>query len=190
MTNKKTLWKPIAQYEELYEVSNYGDVVSVAQYTRYHNIRPRKYPRPLKPEVTRDGYARVTLSKYGIPRHMFVHRLVASAFIPNPNNLPQVNHKDENPLNNNVHNLEWCTGKQNCNYGMHRERIKQRLNISHHLAKKIARLDIDGNVIEVFSSINDAARKFGIRGENITRCCKGKYKLVCGCRWKYLSDND
>lgn len=189
MNDKKTQWKPIPQYEGLYEVSENGDVVSVAQYTRHHSVVPRKTPRLLKPELTHDGYVRVTLSKHGVQQHMTVHRLVALAFIPNPNHLPQVNHKDENPQNNNVDNLEWCTGKQNCNYGAHCERIKQRLSIKHHLAKPVARLDEEGNVMETFKSIHEAARLLGIRSENISRCCMGKYKRVCGSRWKYLSDD-
>lgn len=189
MNDKNTRWKPIPQYEGLYEVSENGDVLSVAQYTCHHTVVSRKVPRLLMPELTHDGYVRVTLSKYGVQRHIMVHRLVALAFIPNPTNLPQVNHKDENPQNNTVDNLEWCTGKQNCNYGAHRERIKQRLSIKHHLAKPVARLDEKGNLIEIFKSTREAAMALGVRSENISRCCMGKYKRVCGSRWKYLSSD-
>lgn len=185
MTNKEQ-WKPIPLYEGLYDVSTLGKVRSIAQYTNHHNIVARPRPRMLKHEITHDGYVRVSLSNRGVQKHMMVHRLVALAFIPNPNNLPQINHKDENPQNNFVDNLEWCTGKQNCNYGLHRQRISQRLNTKHHLSKPVARLDTSGNIIETYKSTREAARKIGVRSENISRCCNGKYKLVCGSKWKYI----
>lgn len=188
MTDKEQ-WKPIPQYEGLYEVSDKGNVRSVAQYTCHHTVVPRPKPRMVRAGLTHDGYARVTLSKYGEQRHATVHRLVALAFIPNPDNLPQVNHKDENPQNNSVDNLEWCTGKQNCNYGQHCQRIKDRLNRKHHLAKPVAQLDRDGDVIQIYKSVSEAARQMGVRSENISRCCNGKNSLSCGYGWKYV-DND
>ena len=181
-------WKQIPGYEGLYEVSEDGDVRSVAQFTRFHNIRTRKTPRRLRPFKTRDGYMRFTLSNRGVARHMSAHRIVALAFIPNDEGLPQINHKDENPLNNKVSNLEWCTGKQNCNYGQHRQRISQRLKFKHHLAKPVARLDDDGNIIETYPSCNEAARRMGVRSENISRCCIGRYKRVCGYKWQYFDE--
>lgn len=185
MTHKEQ-WRPIPQYEGLYEISTFGKVRSIALYTNHHTLVMRKSAIMLKQEITVDGYSRVVLCKNGMKKHMAVHRLVALTYIPNPNNLPQVNHKDENPQNNSVDNLEWCTGKQNCNYGLHRQRISQRLNTKHHLSKPVARLDTSGNIIETFKSTREAARKIGVRSENISRCCNGKYKLVCGSKWKYI----
>lgn len=188
MTNKEH-WKSIPQYEGLYEVSDKGNVRSIAQYTRHHTVVPRSKARMLKAELTHDGYVRVSLSKHGQQKHFSVHRLVALAFIQNHDNLPQVNHKDENPQNNSADNLEWCTGKQNCNYGRHCQRIKERLNGKHHLARPVARLDRDGDTIEIYKSINEAARQMGVRRENISRCCNGRYSLSCGYAWKYVDDN-
>ncbi len=189
MNKKEQQWRPIPQYEGLYEISDQGDVRSIAQYTCHHIVTPRPKPRSVKAELTHDGYVRVCLSNRGTHKHYTVHRLVALTFIPNPDNLPQVNHKDENPQNNSVDNLEWCTGKQNCNYGKHCQRIRDRLAIKHHLAKAVAKLDESGNILETYKSINDAARQLGIRGENITRCCKGKYNQSCGYKWKYIKNS-
>ena len=105
-------WRAVPGYEGLYEVSNMGNV---------RNVRRNKLLRLLK---TNNGYIRVFLCKNGIKTGFQVHRLVSEAFIPNPNNLPQVNHKDEDKTNNNVDNLEWCTAKYNLNYGTARIRSR------------------------------------------------------------------
>lgn len=101
--------KDIKGYEGLYKVDNFGNVYSL----------PRKTTKggKLKQQINKRNYCRVVLCKNNIAKAFSVHRLVAQAFIPNPQNFPQVNHKDENPRNNCVSNLEWCTAKYNCNYG-------------------------------------------------------------------------
>lgn len=128
------IWKDIPGYECYYQVSNTGKVRSVDR-TEYGKKFKGKI---LTPRVTNGGYLGVTLCKCNHHKHISIHRLVAIAFIPNPNNLPQVNHKDENVKNNNVENLEWCTAKYNSNYGKHCEKISKskigKLNIS---AKKV-----------------------------------------------------
>ena len=114
-------WRPIPGYEGLYEVSNTGRVRSVDRYVKtcYGSYRLHK-GKVLSPGIRPDGYLVVSLQY----RMFRVHRLVAQAFLPNPDNLPQVNHKDENPGNNNVDNLEWCTAKYNNNFGTARIRSK------------------------------------------------------------------
>lgn len=179
-------WKEIKGYEGRYEVSNYGNVRSFLFYSpKRKEYLLRKQPRLLRQNNTHDGYKRVALSKEGKMKHITVHRLVAMAFIPNPDNAPAVNHKDEDITNNHVSNLEWCTNKYNSNYGTLRDRIKNRLSANHHLAKQVVQMSLDGKDIETFPSTREAARHFGIRSECITRCCQGKYKQAAGFKWRY-----
>lgn len=113
----KEIWKSINGFEGLYEVSNFGNVRSVDRLVNHHkggkSLRKGKI---LNPSIG-NGYYGVILSKEGHIKRMAIHRLVAEAFIPNPNNLPQINHKDEDKLNNIYTNLEWCDCKYNINYG-------------------------------------------------------------------------
>lgn len=108
----KEIWKPISGYENLYNISNLGNVFSI------------KSNRNIKPIKNYKGYLMVGLCKNKKRKNYLVHRLVAGAFIDNPNNLPEINHKDENPSNNVVFNLEWCTHKYNMNYNNLGKRIK------------------------------------------------------------------
>lgn len=120
------IWKDIEGYEGLYQVSNYGRIKSLARkvfvsnphFTGYRHTKEKI----LKQGITGMGYEFVILRKNNKNHQIYIHRLVAEAFIPNPNNFPEVNHKDENPKNNHVNNLEWCTHKYNGTYGT----IKQR----------------------------------------------------------------
>ena len=120
------IWRPIVGYEGLYEVSSYGRVRSLDRYVKcdYEKYRLHK-GKVLSPGKDKDGYLSVVLSCNGKHKKIAVHRLVAQAFIPNPDNLPQVNHRDENPSNDNVDNLEWCTAKYNLSYGTRNIRIKE-----------------------------------------------------------------
>ena len=108
------IWKPVKGFAGLYEVSNKGNVRSLKWYGG-------SKVRELSQAENKKGYRQVNLCN-GKGNMRYVHRLVAEAFIPNPNNLPCINHKDENPRNNCVENLEWCDQKYNCNYGHHNER--------------------------------------------------------------------
>ena len=117
MENIQEIWRPVKGYEGLYEVSNYGRVRSL----NYHRKKGRVFL--MKPCVGRAGYYQLILRKNGGKITAVVHRLVAEAFLPNPDNLPCVNHKDENKENNAVWNLEWCTFKYNTNYGTAMERV-------------------------------------------------------------------
>lgn len=105
-------WRAVPGYEGLYEVSNKGNV---------RNVRRNKL---LRLQKTNNGYIRVVLSKNRIKTGFQVHRLVALTFIPNPDNLPCVNHKDEDKINNSVNNLEWCTAKYNNNYGSRKDKVR------------------------------------------------------------------
>lgn len=107
------IWKDVPGYEGIYVVSSFG---------RIRNLVSGKF---IKPSQKNDGYCRVCLSKNGCGKCINIHRLVAQVFIPNPDNLPQVNHRDEDKTNNNVTNLEWCSAKYNINYGTSKIRNRQ-----------------------------------------------------------------
>lgn len=121
----KEIWKDVKNYEGLYQVSNLGNVKVLDRIVNSaikNNTKVKRKGRMLK-QYIKQGYPQVTLTLNNKRKYCNVHRLVAEAFIPNPNNLPQINHIDENKLNNNVDNLEWCTAKYNCNYGTRNSRI-------------------------------------------------------------------
>lgn len=169
------IWKDIPGYEGLYEISNFGNIKS------FHNYRGRN--NILKPKL-KSGYYQIGLRKNNIRKWYTLHRLVAEAFIPNPNNLPQVNHKDENKLNNNVENLEWCTVLYNNTYGTRIERVKSKTS------KPVYQYDLKNNFIKKYSSITEASKKLNISAGNIVSCCK-KYKNYSnagGYIWKYESE--
>lgn len=149
-------------YEGLYAISNCGEVWSYRK-----NIF-------LKPFLAR-GYFKVRLCKDGNNKQVLVHRLVAETFLPNPQNLPQINHKDENKQNNCVGNLEWCDTKYNINYGRHNEKVAK----IH--CKKVYCVELD----KEFESAKSAAAQLNLSDSNIAKCCKGKYKTTGGYHWKY-----
>ena len=173
---KKEYWKPVLDYEGLYEVSNWGRVKSL----NYIHSGKEKI---LKPVTTKNGYLRVVLCKNGKKKTFLVHRLVAEAFIPNPNNLPQVNHKDENKLNNNVENLEFCDNKYNSNFGTRNERIIAK-NTNGKRSKKVYQYTLDGQFVREWESTSDCGRN-GYNYGNVAACCRGELKKYKGFIWKY-----
>lgn len=118
----KRIWKDIPSYEGLYQVSNDGKVRSL---DRIDTLGRKRKGRILKQAFDKKKYKYVSLCKDNKSKALKVHRLVAMTFIPNPNNYPIINHKDENPSNNHVSNLEWCTYKYNSNYGTRNERLSK-----------------------------------------------------------------
>ena len=157
------VWKPIKGYEGLYEVSNLGNVKSLPRKSTCKN------ERILKPCVDLKGYLEVVLSKNSKHKTYRIHRLVADTFIPNINNQPMVNHKDENKMNNQVSNLEWCDNKHNIRYS---------------LSKQIVRIGKDGTS-KVYDTMTDVVDD-GFRLAHVVSCCKGKRKTTGGYSWQYL----
>lgn len=131
------IWKDIQGYEGIYQVSNLGRVKSLPRYIPDNPLGSRSKELILKPDVVTNPttkYKRVTLSKKGVTQRIFIHRLVASAFIPNPDNKPYVNHIDNNGENNQVTNLEWVTGSENMNWSA----IQGRQDIARDMGIKAA----------------------------------------------------
>lgn len=165
----KEIWKDVVGYENLYQVSNLGNVLSLRHKNRFL----------MKPTKNKSGYLSVGLRIYNKRKTFDVHRLVAQTFIPNPNNYPVINHKDENPLNNNIENLEWCTIKYNINYGTATERRAK------NRSKPVLQFDIFGNFIKEFESIKIAGKETHICKNNICNACRGERKTAGGYIWKY-----
>ncbi len=156
--------KDIEGYEGLYAVTIYGDVYS---------YRREKF---LAQSKTKKGYLYVSLSKKNCKKHAYVHRLVAQAYIPNPDNLSQVNHKDEDKTNNNVDNLEWCTGTYNVNYGTGKKRSVRKRSY------KIRCIETG----EEFESINQCYYKYGWRATSISEHLRGLRTDVNGLHFERL----
>lgn len=174
----KEIWKEIKGYEGLYQVSNLGRIKSLPKHIGNRYFSKEKI---MKPQLINGNRLQVRLSREGTVKNFRVHRLVAENFIKNPYNLPQVNHIDENPQNNNVNNLEWCDAKYNSNYGT---RIKR---ISEKHKKRIISLDNSGK-IEYYDSTTEAQQKNNVSRSSIIKCCKQKQKTSLGLRWFYLED--
>lgn len=143
-------------------------------------------------KIGKNGYKAVQLYNVSV-KTCYVHRLVASAFIPNPDNLPQVNHKDGNRLNNYFENLEWCTQKDNLNDPRRIEKIRQnRLNFRNNdNSKQVVQFDMNGRLIAEYPSLHEAERVTGIPQDRISKACRKKDShITCGgFIWKFKCDN-
>ena len=170
-------WKDINGYENLYQVSNFGNVVSLGNHTIKNQYSGKKIY--LKYKIDKYGYYAVTIRKNGIPKTTTVHRLVAQAFISNPNNLPCINHKDENKTNNRVDNLEWCTIKYNNNYGTHYDRMAEAKS------KMVFQYSLNGEFIKSYKNSIIASKSTGIGKNGIRRCARGERNKCGGYKWKY-----
>lgn len=167
-------WRKIDGFRNKYEISSCGRVRNV------------KSGRILKAVDSR-GYSRVCLSDCGKNKYMGVHRLVAIAFIDNPENKPQVNHKDENPKNNNVDNLEWVTTKENINWGTSLQKRAYHQRFTQSNRKAVLQFDKNGLLIGRYKSCHDAARILGIEKSGIQHCCNGRqgFTTYKGSVWRY-----
>lgn len=151
-------WKDIEGFENQYAVSTKG------------RVRNLKNGKILAGSYGNDGYRFVRLKG----KHHSIHRLVALAFLDNPNNLPQVNHIDEKKDNNDVSNLEWCSASYNVNYS------------SHKCSCKVKQIDKNGNLIMIWNSLSQIEHELGYKSGSISNVCKGMRRYVYGFKWQYL----
>ena len=170
------IWKDIKDYEGLYQISNLGRIKSFRRSTKFKC--PDEYI--LTPTVANNGYMQVTFYKDKTKHKFLVHRLVAKAFLPNPNNYPQVNHKDENRENNRVDNLEWCTAEYNNAYGT------AQLRKIDTVSKPIEQLTYDGKVIAIYRSTRIASEILHIERGTLSSAIN-KHSQCQGFFWRYSS---
>lgn len=158
-SKEKEIWKDIDGLEGEYAISNKG---------RVKNLKTNK----ILAEIDNGhGYKQVILKG----KHYLVHRLVALAFLPNPNKLPYINHKNEIKHDNNVENLEWCSASYNTNYSSHKQSCE------------IKQLTLDGQLVNIWESSMQIEKETGYSAGNIIKCCKGRHKQAYGFQWEYVN---
>ena len=189
------MWKPIQGYEDEYLISDRGEVWSI------------RGNRILQPKREKTGYLRITLSTPTSRKTFAVHRLVALAFIPNPENKPTVNHLNEIKNDNRVENLSWATHREQ---NVHGTRIARAMANTNWVARstrvdyyaiarkhnyetmnakqmrKVAQLNPTGEIITTYDSIGQAARSIGVSSGRIWECCNGRRKTCKGSIWNYV----
>ena len=183
-------WRPAVGYEGLYEVSNYWRIFSLKKVVRSkHNSTQVKNERMMHC-VNKCGYYGVQMSKNGMHRLESVHRVVALAFIPNPNDYPQVNHKDENKWNNCVNNLEWCTSKYNNSYGTLNKRRRLIFLNDERRSKPVLQYTMDNVFVAEYPSAAEASRVTGLSKSIIKNVCARRPNQYSagGYKWKYKED--
>ena len=178
-------------YEGLYKVSNLGRILSL-------NYNHTGKPDLMTPVERKDGYFQVNLSKNGKTNLCLVHRLIAETFLENPDNLPEVNHKDEDKTNNFVFlnedgtvdeeksNLEWKNHRDNCNHGTRNERVSKAMT-NGKLSKKVLQLSLSGELIREWPSTQECGRN-GFNQSEVAKCCRGEQKNHKGFRFMFAED--
>lgn len=177
----KEIWKDIEGFEGKYQVSNTGYVKSLD----FNHTGKEKI---LKNKVNRQGYEYVTLYKNGKQYYPAIHRLVAEAFIPNPNELEQVNHIDGNKKNNVAENLEWCTNLENMQHAIRNDLVRNK-GKDNKRSKKVAQINNRDEIINIFDSLGEASRYldvgYRVTGK-ISKVCNKKMNTAYGFKWKFI----
>ena len=172
---EKTIWKDIEGYNGTYQISNTGKVRSFSSWAK---------GRLLSISYDKQGYPRITLNGEGAYNNHSIHRLVAKAFIPNPENKRNVNHIDGVKTNNHASNLEWVTSRENSIHARDNGLLKYAGSNSYN-ARRVNQYSLNGEFIKKYDCMMDAERDTGIRCSSIHLCCKGKYKRAGKFIWRY-----
>ena len=167
-------------YEGLYKVSNFGRILSL-------NYRNTGKAELMTPSTNTKGYLKIGLSKNGETKQCLVHRLVAFTFLENPENLPEVNHKDENKTNNRVDNIEWKSHKDNINHGTRNERVSKAEINDPNKSKRVIQLSLTGDFIREWPSTSECGRN-GFNKGHVAACCRREEKTHKGFLWIYYDD--
>lgn len=189
---EQEIWKPVEGYEGLYEVSNMGNVRSLAY--RKDGVARIMKPWPHSTFYGSNGnrYQVVSLWKNKKGRKIFVHKLVAMAFKPNPDGKKEVDHINAIRYDNRADNLRWVTRSENRQNPISKRRMSEShkgrygAQTSHHHG--VVQLSIEGEYIRKWESISTAVRELGLRQSGITACCSGRYVSSGGYKWKYVED--
>ena len=196
------IWKDVVNFKGYYIVSNIGNVKSVDRYVEGKN-RSLRFQKGISMNIqeNKKGYLVVILHKHGLHYQKLVHRLVAEAFIENPYDLPQVNHKDANKHNNCVENLEWITNYDNMQHAIEHNcfhdftdkqlnAVKNNLEFANIKRRiPVAKCDNDWNIIDKYESIISAAKINNLSDSHIAQCCNGKRKSCGGYKWKRIMED-
>ena len=192
----KEIWKDIKGYEGLYQISNLGNVKKIKN-KKYNinkkEVEEKEINKYISIRTHKLGYKYVKLTdKNGIRKNLFLHRLIAQAFIPNPNNYSCINHINGIKNDNRIENLEWCSQKQNVRYAWDNglcENVRKVCAINgKRKSKKIIQKNKNGEVIKVWNSTMDIERELGILHNNITFCCKHYNRTAGGFIWEYYKE--
>lgn len=173
------MWKEVKGYENLYIVNDIGEIKSVARKGTKGTV--------LKQDINKNGYKTVTLSKDGKRKTLLVHRVVFYSFYPHTSNDLQINHKNENTLDNNLSNLEAITQLENLNYGTRNKRISKSNTNRTDCSKKImCKIYLTDEIVGEFDSTKEVERVLGVNHSHVSKCCKGKYKQCNGYKFEYM----